>query len=35
MLFSDELYMVVMYASPSRHMHLRCLMLTLSVHVEL
>ena len=35
LLFSDILYMLVRYASPSGHMCLRCLMLTLSGHVEL
>ena len=35
MLFSDVLYMLVSYASPSGPMCLRCLMLTLSVPVEL
>ena len=30
LLFSDGLYMLVMYASPSGPMCLRCLMLTLS-----
>ena len=35
MLFSDVLYMLVMYASHSGHMCLRCLMLTLSGRVEL
>ena len=35
LLFSDMLYMLVRYASPSGHMCLRCLMLTLSGHVEL
>ena len=35
MLFSDMLYMLVMYASPSGPVCLRYLMLTLSVHVEL
>ena len=34
-LFSDVLYMLVRYASPSGHMCLRCLMLTLSGPVEL
>ena len=33
--FSDRLYMLVIYASPSGHMCLRCLMLTLSAPVEL
>ena len=35
LLFSDMLYMLVRYASPSGHMCLRCLMLTLSGPVEL
>ena len=35
MLFSDMLYMLVRYASTSGHMCLRCLMLTLSGHLEL
>ena len=35
LLFSDVLYMLVRYASPSRSMCLRFLMLTLSGHVEL
>ena len=35
LLFSDMLYMLVRYASPSGPMFLRCLMLTLSGHVEL
>ena len=35
MLFSHVLYMLVRYASPSGHMCLRCLMLTLSCPVEL
>ena len=35
LLFSDVLYMLVMYASPSGPMCLRCLMLTLSNPVEL
>ena len=35
LLFSDVLYMLVRYASPSGHMCLRCLMLTLSGPVEL
>ena len=35
LLFSDVLYMLVMYASPSGPMCLRCLMLTLSGPVEL
>ena len=35
LLFSDVLYMLVRYASPSGPMCLRCLMLTLSGHVEL
>ena len=35
LLFSDVLYMLVMYASPSGPMCLRCLMLTLSGLVEL
>ena len=35
MLFSDVLYMLVMYASPSGPMCLRCPMLTLSGLVEL
>ena len=35
LLFSDMLYMLVMYASPSGPMCLTCLMLTLSSHVEL
>ena len=35
MLFSDVLYMLVRYASPSGPMCLRCLMLTLSGPVEL
>ena len=35
MLFSDMLYMLVRYASPSGPMCLRCLMLTLSGPVEL
>ena len=35
LLFSDVLYMLVRYASPSGPMCLRCLMLTLSVPVEL
>ena len=34
MLFSDVLYMLVRYASPSGLMCLRCLMLTLSFPVE-
>ena len=33
--FSDVLYMLVKYASPSGHMCLRCMMLTLSCPVEL
>ena len=35
LLFSDVLYMLVRYASPSGPMCLRCLMLTLSDPVEL
>ena len=35
LLFSDVLYMLVRYASPSGYMCLRCLMLTLSGPVEL
>ena len=35
LLFSDELYMLVRYASPSGPMCLWCLMLTLSGPVEL
>ena len=35
LLFSDLLYMLVRYASPSGPMYLRCLMLTLSGPVEL
>ena len=35
MLFSDVLYMLVRYASPSGLMCLRCLMLTLLCPVEL
>ena len=35
LLFSDVLYMLVRYASPSGPMCLRCMMLTLSVPVEL
>ena len=35
LLFSDVLYMLVKYASPSGLMFLRCLMLTLSGPVEL
>ena len=35
LLFSDMLYMLVRYASPSGPMCLRCLMLTLSDPVEL
>ena len=35
LLFSDVLYMLVRYASPSGPMWLRCLMLTLSGPVEL
>ena len=35
LLFSDVLYMLVRYASPSSPMCLRCLMLTLSGPVEL
>ena len=35
LLFSDVLYMLVRYASPSGPMCLRCLMLTLSCPVEL
>ena len=35
LLFSDVLYMLVWYASPSGPMCLRCLMLTLSGPVEL
>ena len=35
LLFSDVLYMLVRYASPSGLMCLRCLMLTLSGPVEL
>ena len=35
LLFSDMLYMLVMYASPSGPICLRCLMLTLSGPVEL
>ena len=35
LLFSDMLYMLVRYASPSGPMCLRCLMLTLSCPVEL
>ena len=35
LLFSDMLYMLVRYASPSGPMSLRCLMLTLSCPVEL
>ena len=35
MLFSDILYMLVRNVSPSGPMCLRCLMLTLSGHVEL
>ena len=35
LLSSDMVYMLVMYASPSGHMCLRCLMLTLSGPVEL
>ena len=34
MLFSDVLYMLVRYVSPSGFMRLRCLMLTLSGFVE-
>ena len=34
-LFSDVLYMLVRYASPSDPMCLRCLMLTLSGPIEL
>ena len=35
LLFSDVVYMLVRYASPSGPMCLRCLMLTLSDTVEL
>ena len=35
LLFSDVLYMLVRYASPSGPMCLRCLMLTLTGHAEL
>ena len=35
LLFSDMVYMLVRYASPSGPMCLRCLMLTLSGSVEL
>ena len=35
LLLSDVLYMLVRYASPSGPMCLRCLMFTLSGHVEL
>ena len=35
LLFSDVLYMLVRYASPSGHMCLRCLVLTLSGPVDL
>ena len=35
LLFSDVLYMLVSYASPSGAMCLRCLMFTLSCPVEL
>ena len=35
LLFSDMLYMLVRYPSPSGTMCLKCLMLTLSGHVEL
>ena len=35
MLFSDMVYMLVRYASPSGHMCLRCLILTLSGPLEL
>ena len=35
LLFSDVLYMLVRYASPSSPLCLRCLMLTLSGPVEL
>ena len=35
LLFSDVLYMLVRYASPSGPMSLRCLMLTLSGPAEL
>ena len=35
LLFSDMLYMLIRYASPSGPMCLRCLMLTLSGTVEL
>ena len=35
LLFSDVLYMLVRYASPSGPLCLRCLMLTLSCPVEL
>ena len=35
LLFSDALYMLMRYASPSSPMCLRCLMLTLSGPVEL
>ena len=34
LLFSDMLYMLVSYRSPSRPMYFRCLMLTLSGPVE-
>ena len=34
-MMSDVLYMLVRYARPSGPMFLRCLMLTLSGHVEL
>ena len=35
LLFSDVVYKLVRYAIPSGPMCLRCLMLTLSCHVEL
>ena len=35
LLFSDMLYMLVRYASPSGPMYLRCLVFTLSGPVEL
>ena len=35
MLFIDVLYMLVRYASPSGPICLRCLVLTLSVHLDL
>ena len=35
LLFSDMLYMLLRYASPRGLMSLRCLLLTLSGHVEL